>query len=58
MEKDIKIKETETKSVQSVSYEELYVSLRDKFRIIEKINLTFPNDNDFGRNIRKLLKHG
>jgi len=34
MEKDIDIKITETKSVQSVSYEELYISLRDKFRIM------------------------
>lgn len=58
MEKDIDIKITETKSVQSVSYEELYISLRDKFRIIEKLNLEFTNDNDFGRNLRKLLSYG
>jgi hypothetical protein len=58
MRKDVDIKITETKSVQSVSYKELYISLRDKFRIIEKLDLEFPNDNDFGRNLRKLLKYG
>lgn len=55
--KDIEIKVTETKLLNYVSYEELYKSLRDKFRFINELDLKFPNDNDFGRNVRKLLNY-
>ena len=58
MVRDIDIKITKTKTVQSISYEELYKSLRDKFRMIHILDLEFPNNNDFGRNLRKLLKYG
>jgi hypothetical protein len=55
MKKDIEIEVTKTKSVQSVSYEELYNSLRDKIRLIQQLSKDYENDEDFGRNVRKLM---
>jgi hypothetical protein len=58
MKKDIEISVTETKSVEHVSYEELYNSLRDRIRLIQQLNDKYENDEDFGRNLRKLLNLG
>ena len=57
MEKNIEITVTETKSVDSVSCEELYFSLRDTFRIIEELNVLYKNDADFGKNVKILLEY-
>ena len=58
MKKDIKISVTKTKSVDRVNYEELYNSLKDIIRLIQQLNDEYENDEDFGRNLRKLLNFG
>ena len=55
MKKDIEIEVIGTKLVQSVSYEELYNSLRDRIRLIQQLSKDYENDKDFGRNVRKLM---
>lgn len=55
MKKDIEIEVKEVKSVESVSDQDLNSSLINTMRTIQTLSYEYPNDEDFGRNVRKYI---
>lgn len=53
--KDIEIEVKEVKSAKSVSSQDLNNSLVNTIRTIQKLSSEYPNNYDFGRNVREYI---
>ena len=53
--KDIEIEVKEVKSAKSVSSQDLNNSLISTIRTIQTLSSEYPNDDDFGKNVRKYI---